>query len=103
MTRTHEPPFDDAGKNNQNDDAELERSMWTLLADHADGERSKMVPLGRLACKRLPAQKKQVVDIIARWRNTGLVRSYRSDTNVRLTTAGLECPDPTDADAPADD
>lgn len=93
MTRT-EPPFTDAGKNRQNDDPTLERKLWAILQREVSTP-DQLVPLTRYGCRELDAQKKQLVDIVARWRNHGLVQTFESDTNVRLTATGRRVDDPT--------
>lgn len=73
---------------------EIERRLWRRLREES-AEPGHMVRLAEIGCQELPAQKEQFVNIIAHWRNRGLVATNGGDTRVVLTAKGRGVDDPT--------
>jgi predicted NAD/FAD-dependent oxidoreductase len=74
---------------------DIERRLWRELRERSGEDCDRMVRLAEYGCQSLPAQKEQITNIIAHWRNRGLVETAQADTRVTLTRAGMETEDPT--------
>lgn len=94
MSDPTKPPFDDAGKNRQqtNDD---EQQMWDRLQEEVDRHEdpNPTIYLARIASDQMSMHKHRATDIIASWRNRGLVRTFSADCHVRMTSKGQEVGD----------
>lgn len=74
---------------------DYERRLWNRLHEEAEGGTDHMVRLAEIGCSELPTHKEQITNIIASWRNRGLVRTNNGDTRVVLTESGRRVEDPT--------
>lgn len=69
-------------------DSDLEERLWQRLREEAKAVDGGTVRIAQIACDELPMHKEQATNIIAHWRNRGLVETHQSDCRARLTERG---------------